>query len=74
MRPCRIQIGISDGFVSILMDTGSTYDIALNRIKTPLQLLGWCDQLMEKTWVEKGLIQEFINLVCEHKGWEIHGI
>ena len=55
-----------------LMD--GEYVIGLQRIEGPLSLVKWILQLSEKSWVTTTHIQEFIEIVCEAKGWESRGL
>lgn len=50
------------------------YPIDLDRIKTPLNLLGWVEHISSKTWVSKRLIHNFVVTVCKVKKWKIYGI
>lgn len=61
-----------DGNYVVLDCPPTTYEVQLSRIQTPLNLLGWCDQLMEKNWITVRMLERFIAIVCSEKGWEIH--
>ena len=45
------------------------YEIELDRIQTPADLLGWTRHLCEKAWMDNVLLAEFVDRVAEIKGW-----
>lgn len=57
----------------ICVDGPYTYEIPLRDFNTPMNLINWQCHLMEKTWITIEHILDFTNLVCSHKGWDIHG-
>ena len=65
---------ISEGYLLIYWG-GYEYDIALERIKTPLHLLGIISHISQKTWelTTPERIADLIDLVCHEKGWDHHG-
>lgn len=50
------------------------YEVDLDRIKTPANLLNWVAHLAEKTWMSSEAIRRFIQAVAEIKGFNIHGL
>ena len=49
------------------------YEVDLDRIKTPLALIGWARHLSGKNWMRsRDHIDEFLKVVCEIKGWRDH--
>jgi hypothetical protein len=50
------------------------YEVDLDRIKTPANLLNWVAHLAEKTWMSNDVIRRFIQAVAEIKGFNIHGL
>lgn len=56
------------------IDVRYPYEISLDRIATPIKLVGWIEHLSEKNWMTKILVIEFIRRVCLIKGWKQHGI
>ena len=48
------------------------YTVDWSQLKTQAHLLGWCAQLCTKRWMTGIRLNNFINQVCEHKGWRIH--
>jgi hypothetical protein len=51
---------------------GSDYDIALDRLMTPVQLLGWIHHLAEKDWMNLMRMQYFVEQVSSLRGWDIY--
>lgn len=49
------------------------YDIAINRIQNPEDLIAWLIHISEKNWVHKEMLRDFILTVCNEKGWKTHG-
>lgn len=50
---------------------GYDYDIRMDRIKSPIHIIHWLNQLLDKDWegtTPEG-VQSFINTVCRAKGW-----
>ena len=45
------------------------YEIELDRIQTPADLLGWTRHLCEKAWMDNVLLAELVDRVAEIKGW-----
>jgi hypothetical protein len=50
------------------------YDVDLDRIKTPANLLNWVAHLAEKTWMSGESIRRFIQALAEIKGFNIYGL
>ena len=48
------------------------YEVDLDRLPTPAHLIGWVRHLSKKTWMSTDLIAEFIDRVCQTKGWDPH--
>jgi hypothetical protein len=48
------------------------YEIDLDRIKTPLDLLGWALHLCGKTWMSTEHLHNFIETVCKIKKFNVH--
>ena len=51
----------------------NNYWIELAEIKNYHDLVAWIHHLAGKTWVDGEMIAEFIEVVCEQKGWKIYG-
>jgi hypothetical protein len=49
------------------------YEVDLDRIKSPKQLLGWMLHLGEKVWMDKELLLYFAQIVIHIKGWKVRG-
>ena len=47
------------------------YEFALDRIDSPLKLLGWVEHLSGKVWMKSLDLRELIIAVSEHFGWDI---
>ena len=52
----------------------SGYPIELYRLETPIALIGWLDHLLEKNWFDQWDAKNMIELVCEKRKWNRHGI
>lgn len=48
------------------------YEIDLDRITTPSDLLSWLLHLCEKNWMNTERLSEFAERVADFKGWRIH--
>ena len=54
------------------IEMSSWYDIDLDRIKTPANILGWIDHLSSKPWVTRAMIKTFISFAAGHLKIKIH--
>lgn len=70
----RIKIKFTKRWLSIypVEKRFGPYQFALDRIDTPLKLLGWVHHLTEKVWMESLDLRELIEAVADHFGWNIH--
>jgi hypothetical protein len=59
---------------TLVIDAAYPYEIDLDRVKHPMSLVRWVAHLSEKTWMDTGLINEFILRVCAIKGWDPYGL
>ncbi|QIF04314.1 hypothetical protein [Roseimicrobium sp. ORNL1] len=50
---------------------GYSYEVDLDQITEPIQLVGWAHQLCRKTWMRTDIAAAFIKMVCTSKGWQI---
>ena len=58
---------------TILISTkpkGYEYEVDLDRIKAPIDLVSWTRHLNEKIWFDRLMLNHFIVMVCEIKGWD----
>lgn len=53
-------------------ESGFTYDIEWDRLKTPLELLGWVSHLSQKNWLCLIQLGRFVDLVASRNKWNIH--
>ena len=55
---------------------GYEYDIEMNRIETPLDLLSWLHHFCEKSWSGMTFWQFrlLIESVAEKRGWKLYGV
>lgn len=68
-------VAISGDHIEIYHDgIGESYDIALNRITAPEDMLRWIEQLISKTWITRGHIREFVRVVSDRRGWPLHPV
>jgi hypothetical protein len=56
----------------IVINLADEYRVALSRCSTPAAILGWVDQLTQKTWITVPVIQRFVQLATEHHRITIH--
>jgi hypothetical protein len=63
-----------DGWLEIRMfdDRDVTYDIELDRIKSEGDLMRWALHLSRKNWVDRKFLCRFMEVVAEHKCFNIH--
>jgi hypothetical protein len=65
---CRID----ENYVVLMPDLeneATAYEIDLDRIKEPLDLVSWVLQLCEKSWMDNQRIEIFCLVVASHKNW-----
>jgi hypothetical protein len=68
-------VAISGDTIELYHDgIGESYDIALNRITAPEDMLRWIEQLIGKTWITRGHIREFVRVVADRRGWALHPV
>jgi hypothetical protein len=68
-------VAISGDYILLYHDgIGESYDIALNRITAPDDMLRWIEQLIGKTWITRGHIREFVRVVADRRGWALHPV
>lgn len=68
LKTSTIEHDTELGYLTI-NDGGYPYHIELRRIPDREALADWVRQLNCKTWGSGALEREFIDLVCEIKGW-----
>lgn len=62
------------GNQTIVINLAYPYEIDLDRIETPCQLLGWVHHLSEKNWMTTIVLHWFIEKVSEIKKFDIYGM
>lgn len=62
---------ITDDYITLLW-CRPKYDIALDRLETPTQLLGWVHHLADKNWMDLQRMQYFVEQISRMRGWDIH--
>ena len=69
----RIKIKITKKWLCIIPveKRFGPYDVALDRIDSPLKLLGWVEHLSGKGWMKALDIRELVIIVSSHFGWDI---
>jgi hypothetical protein len=60
------QVYVEDGH--LIIDAGYEYAIELNRCNTNDKILGWVNQLSEKTWMTFPMLRRFIHLAQSTNG------
>ena len=65
-----------DGEELLLLHPGTSwpYEIDFDRVNTPLQLIGWLDHMLAKTWFDGLAARKLISMICDRRGWEYHGL
>lgn len=66
---------VIDGGYLTLRWGGYDYDIALDRIKTPQDVMWWLHHLGSKDWpgMTPHRVSKMIELLATHYGWEFYG-
>lgn len=64
------QMYYEDGYFILPVRAHADYHIEAERIKTPLDLIQWVRHLAGKKWMGRRRIRDFVDGVCEQKGWE----
>jgi hypothetical protein len=59
---------------TIIICIKHSYEVDLDRIETPLQLLGWVEHLAAKTWMTTKVLRRFVVIVAKIKNWQIYGL
>ncbi len=69
----RVKVKITNRWLSIypVEKRFGPYEFALDRIDSPLKLLGWVEHLSGKVWMEALDLRALIIAVSEHFGWDI---
>lgn len=52
-------------------NSATFYDVAVERVDTPLKLLAWVDHLARKPWMDKARLREFIQVAAAAHNFEI---
>jgi len=47
---------------------GDTYEVSLESIKTPEQLVSWIQHVSAKEWIDRAMLRRFIKLASGHLG------
>jgi len=55
---------------TLTINAAYPYEVDLDRIGSMEGLLAWVLHLLEKTWMTRELLEEFIERVCRIKGWQ----
>ena len=65
------KVEIIDGMVKIYdAEDVLPYEFALDRIDSPIKLLGWIRHLNEKTWFTGPCANRLIDAIYKHHGWQ----
>ena len=56
----------------IKADPNCLYEIDLDNVQTPLDVLNWMHHLCSKYWITTVHIHILIDAICEIKGWDHH--
>lgn len=68
-RPKYMKID-KDGWLiltpPVYAESGSSYDIAPDRIDTFAKCFEWCFHLSKKTWMTSGMAKDLVTLLGEH--------
>lgn len=71
----RDMADVSEDRRTITVFWGGAYDIDLDAVATPQDLLKWVAHIAKKTWPNATpyRVARFIELACWAKGWDLHG-
>lgn len=58
----------------IVLNVRFPYEIELSRIDTPDKAFRWIIHLLEKNWVTRELLFDFVTELQNHFGYNLHGI
>lgn len=50
------------------------YEVDLDRINSPRDVLAWVVHLAEKNWVDTEMLRDFAILACKQKGYDPFGV
>ena len=51
---------------------GVQYEIPLDELTTPQQLLGWIARLSDKTWFDNDSLFHLVHDIAKLRGWDIN--
>jgi len=57
-----LLIALPDGVID------DCYEISLDSLKSPEQIISWIFHLSEKSWVDRDILRKFIKVITNHRG------
>jgi len=64
---------VEDDFL-VFNVSGSSYEIGLDMLDTPQNILNWACHLSEKTWMRKDLLRYFMEIASSQIDYDVHTI
>lgn len=58
-----VRLSFKKDFILINAEDRFTYEISLDRLKTPNQALDWIHQINSKTWANPVLMKELVTMI-----------
>lgn len=68
----RKSIFISDGYITL--NVRYPYEIELSRLNTPIKACRFVIHLLEKNWVDRRLLFDFVSILEDHFGYDLHNL
>ena len=65
-RPLQVRANKSTVYVGL-------YGVPLSDVRSPMELVNWIKHLSRNSHVTPDALREFIDAVCEAKGWKVDG-
>jgi hypothetical protein len=58
----------------LVLNVRYPYEIELSRLNTPLKAFHFLVHLLEKNWVDRRLLFNFVSILEKHFGYDLHSI
>lgn len=69
--PDAAKIVLDEKRATCTLNFNYPYEVDLDRIKTPRDLLAWVRHLAGKPWMNRERLELFIDAVAKHKGFQV---
>jgi hypothetical protein len=63
---------VERGRIIVKQPNGDDYEVELSRCRSPEEILGWMDQIGNKTWCTKDILMRFMNTAVGENRIKIH--